>query len=103
MKTIFGVLLALTLTACGTPHSSLSTGASRPTLSIKGAPADAILVVDKLSIGQAALYNGEPNVLLVEEGIHQIEIRRGNATLHREEIVINNGESRTITVNTGVQ
>ena len=52
-------------------------------------------------MGAAVQFNGDPNVLIVEEGVHQIVIKQVGITIHAEKTVISNGESRTITINTG--
>ncbi len=101
MKNYFLMALALMLGACALPETTVKTGSPRPTLIIKGAPVGAILVVDGLVMGPAEQFNGAPNELIVEEGLHQVEIKQGNVTLHAEKAVVSNGESRTVTVNAG--
>lgn len=103
MKTYISIALAFMLSACALPETAVKTGSPRPTLIVKGAPADSILVVDGLVMGQAAQFNGAPNELIVEEGLHQVEIKQGNVTVHAEKAVISNGESRTINVNAGAR
>jgi hypothetical protein len=103
MKCTLPFIAALLLTACAVPDSVVKTGAVRPTLTVKGAPDNSTLVVDGLVMGPAPQFNGQPNVLLLEEGLHQIEIRQGSTVVHAEKAVISNGESRTITVNAGVR
>lgn len=103
MKTYFLMALALMLSACALPETSVKTGSPRPTLIIKGAPVGSILIVDGLVMGQAEQFNGAPNELIVEEGLHQVEIKQGSVTVHAEKAVISNGESRTVMVNAGGQ
>lgn len=95
--------LALTLAACSLPETAVKTGAQRARLAISGAPADAALVVDGLSMGPAAQFDGHPRVLILEEGMHQVEIRRGDSAIHAERVFIGNGETRTMSINEGVR
>jgi hypothetical protein len=103
MKIYLLIATTLLLSACAVPDSTVKTGSVRPTLLIKGAPADATLLVDGLVMGPASQFNGEPNTLLIEEGVHQVQIKQGNTIIHSEKAAVSNGESRTITINAGVQ
>lgn len=93
MKNLLALAVAACLTACAMPTTQVSTGAPRPTLIVQGAPADAILYVDGLAAGNAAQYNGVANSLLIEEGVHHVELRRGASVLMAQKIFASNGES----------
>lgn len=93
MKKIIALTFAASLVACAQPTTRVSTGASRPTLAVQGAPADAVLYVDGLSMGNADQYNGVRQTLLIEEGVHQVELRRGIQVLMSQKIFASNGES----------
>ncbi len=101
MKKIIAIFVALFLVACALPETGVRTGSPRPTIFIKGADKGLDLYVDGLKIGAADLYNGDPKVLVVEEGAHIVEIKRGGAVVHSEKTFVSNGESRGITVNIG--
>lgn len=101
MKTIIVFCAALLLASCALPETGVHTGSPRPTIYIKGAVNGAELFVDGLKIGLAERYDGNPRVLVVEEGAHIIEIRKGTLILHTEKTFVSNGESRMITVNIG--
>ena len=103
MKPILITALSLLLAACALPETAVKTGSPRPQLAIKGAPSDAVLIVDGLPMGTAPQYDGNPKLLIVEEGVHQVEVRRGGKTIHAEKAFISNGETKTITVNAGDQ
>ncbi|MEN3293210.1 MAG: hypothetical protein V7642_2463 [Burkholderiales bacterium] len=103
MKSLVSATLVLALAACALPETAVKTGSPRPHLIVKGAPSDSTLVVDGLPMGAASQYDGKPNVLIVEEGVHQIEIRRGDIAVHAEKTFISNGETRTVTVNLGAK
>jgi hypothetical protein len=103
MKSLVPAILVLALTACALPETAVRTGSPRPGLVIAGAPADATLVVDGLPMGPASDFDGHPKVLIVEEGLHQVEIRRAGALVHAEKTFVSNGETRTVNVNTGAK
>jgi hypothetical protein len=68
---------------------------------VKGAPAGSTLFIDGLQIGSATQYDGNPNVLEVLEGTHQVEIRQGGSVLYSEKTFVGVGETHTVKVNTG--
>ena len=103
MKNYVSLVFALLLSACAVPDTTVKTGSPRPTLVIKGAPADSTLLVDGRLMGPTTQFNGDPNVLILEEGLHQIVIKQAGITIHAEKTVISNGESRTVTINAGVK
>jgi len=71
------------------------------TLLVKGAPTGAMLYVDGLSMGLAEQYNAAPNVLVVLQGVHQVEIRQGSNILYTEKVLASTGESHTIAMPRG--
>jgi hypothetical protein len=101
MKRICLLFVAAFLTACALPETSVKTGNPRPAIYVQGAPQDTLLFIDGLLMGASGDFNGAPKTLLVEEGVHLVEIRRGNAVLHTEKVFVSKGESRLISVNTG--
>jgi hypothetical protein len=101
MKTLVALILLASLSACALPETSVRTGTARPKLSFPNAAPDMILVVDGIMIGPAARYDGNPGVLLVEEGVHLLELKQGGQTIHSEKTLVANGETRAITVNSG--
>ncbi|MES2830634.1 MAG: hypothetical protein V4695_01415 [Pseudomonadota bacterium] len=103
MNYIAMTALAFAIGGCAMPETVVTTGSPRPQLAIKGAPADATLAVDGLSMGSAAVFDGNPKVLLLEEGMHQVEIRRGSEIIHSEKTFVGSGEVRVINVGTGIR
>lgn len=101
MKTLFALVLLLAQAACALPETSVTTGAARPKLSFPNAAPDVILVLDGISIGAAARYDGNPGVLLVEEGTHVLELKRNGQTVHSEKVFVSNGETRSVNINSG--
>lgn len=103
MKKIAVAALSILLGACALPETNVKTGSQRPQLVIHGAPVGTVLIVDGLSMGLAPQFNGNPKVLIVEEGIHQVEIRRSGKAIHTEKTFVSNGETRIIAVHMGAQ
>lgn len=93
MKKIISLAFVISLVGCALPTTQVTTGASRPTLTVLGAPASAVLYVDGLSVGGAAQYNGSAQALLIEEGVHQVELRQGILVLMSQKIFASNGEN----------
>lgn len=94
-------LVAASLAGCAMPQSKVETGGVRPTLALIGAPADATLVLDGETIGQASLYDGVQRVLSVEEGAHTVEVRRNEGVVIRKKVFASTGESIKVDVANG--
>jgi len=103
MKRILPVLLASLLAACVYPQTTVSTGSKQPGIVVKGAPAGAVLYVDGLAMGAAQQYDGNPNVLTVLEGVHQVEIRQGANVIYHDKVYVGSGETRALTLLPGAQ
>ena len=103
MKTTFALLLLASLSACALPETSVKSGSVRPKLVFPGAEPDMILVVDGITIGPAQRYNGNPGVLLVEEGVHLLELKRNGQTIYTEKTLVGSGETRNIVNGPGVK
>jgi hypothetical protein len=90
------VLLALV--GCAMPSTTVRTTDTRPSLAVVGAPSGAVLVVDEKAIGPANEYDGNPTVLRVEPGTHEVEVRdrRGQPVFHQRVFV--ESELKTIQV-----
>ena len=101
MKIPLTLILLASLSACALPETSVKTGAARPRLSFPNAGPDTILVMDGITIGPAARYDGNPGVLQVEEGTHLLELKRNGQTLYREKAFVSNGENKAIAASPG--
>jgi hypothetical protein len=49
-------------------------------------------------MGSAQQFDGNPHVLAVLEGAHQVEIRQGTNTVYRERVFVSAGEIHVVTV-----
>ena len=97
MKSL-AILVAIAALAGCMPQTTVRTGMSPPTLMVTGAPSGALLFVDGLDMGSAAQYDGNPKVLAVLEGTHQVEVRFGSNVVHREKAFVSSGQSHTVAV-----
>jgi len=99
MRKIAFALFALALvTGCPPPTTVVRTADTRPSIAIAGAPEGSLLFVDGLQVGPAPAYSGQPNVLLLEPGVHDVEIRSPEgASLYRQKVFVES-ELKTIRV-----
>jgi hypothetical protein len=98
MKLIVVATLLLALSGCALPQTTVRTGSTQPSLTVKGAPAGTVLFVDGLAMGAAQQFDGNPKVLAVLEGAHQVEIRQGTSVVYSEKVYVTAGETHAITV-----
>jgi hypothetical protein len=97
MKTLL-LAAALALAACAGPTTTLKTVDTRPALAITGAAGGLTLFVDGAAVGDPRRYDGNPNVLRVEAGTHDVELRDGaGAVVFRQRVFVES-ELKTIQV-----
>lgn len=95
-KLVLAAVLALA--ACVGPATTVRTVDTRPAIAISGAPGGTVLYVDGNAIGDPASYDGRPNVLRVEPGTHDVEIRdRSGAVLFSQRVFVES-ELKTVVV-----
>lgn len=98
MKAAFLVLLAVYLTGCSMPSTTVRTTDTRPSLVFEGAPPGATAYVDGLPVGEAEKYDGQPGVLLVEPGTHLVTVRSRDGSVLFERKVYVESEIKTLKV-----
>lgn len=86
------------LAACSTPVTTVKTVDARPHIAIQNASASAVLLVDGVTIGTAAAYDGDKQVLTLDSGTHKVEIRDGGRSVYAESIYLGDDVTRTIIV-----
>jgi hypothetical protein len=84
---------------CVYPSTDIRTGDNRPMLGISGAPVNAVLIVDGLAMGDAKKYDGKKQVLLLEPGVHMIEVRHYGEILFSEKMFLSDKALKIITIN----
>jgi hypothetical protein len=89
--------LAVALCSCAMPNTAVRAVDDRPSIAIKGAPPDAILLVDGLPMGVANQYDGEPRTLTVEAGSHTVSVAIGNQVIFEQRVFVESS-LKTITV-----
>jgi hypothetical protein len=89
---------ALALAACAGPTTTVKTVDTRPAIAVTGAPPGTVLHVDGAAVGDAAGYDGQPNVLRVEPGTHLVEIRDRAGNVVFSQRVFVESELKTIKV-----
>ncbi len=98
MKAIVAALLLCLLSACVLPQTTVRSGSTQPSIVVKGAPAGTVLYVDGLAMGAAQQYDGNPNVLVVLEGVHQVEIHQGSTVIYHDKVYVGSGETRALSL-----
>lgn len=98
MKTVLPLLVALLLCACSLPYTKVQSVDASPSLIIRGATDDAILLVDGITIGRANEYNGHPKALRVLPGTHTVSIVSGNNQEILSQKIFVESEMKIITV-----
>ncbi|MGB8930496.1 MAG: hypothetical protein WCC48_04505 [Anaeromyxobacteraceae bacterium] len=88
---------ALLAAACVGPSTTVRTVDTRPAIAVVGAPAGTLLVVDGLAVGDPARFNGNPNILRLEPGTHDVEIRSGDSVIFSQRVFVES-ELKTVKV-----
>jgi hypothetical protein len=90
--------LALAAAGCVGPTTTVRTVDTRPALAFAGAPSGTVLYVDGLAVGDPSSYDAQPNVLRVEPGTHEVDIRDGSGrSLFRQRVFVES-ELKTVQV-----
>lgn len=97
------VFVVLLLNGCVYPNRQTHTVDDRPSIYIVNPPPNAMLHVDGAKIGPADKFNGEPNILLLEPGVHHVEIREGDNLIRSLDVFLGEGTRREIRLTGGDQ
>ena len=94
------IALALTLAAAGCvgPTTTVRTVDTRPAIAVAGAPSGSVLYLDGVEVGDPASYDGQPNVLRVEPGTHELELRDAAGGVVFRQRVFVESELKTVKV-----
>src|SRR5271154_4935791 len=83
---------------CNTyPVTTVSTVDSHPTLLFTGASKDLILFIDGINMGAVSQYNGNPKVLTVQPGTHDVTVMKNNKTIFQQTVFVE-GENKVINI-----
>lgn len=89
---------ALALAGCVGPTTTVKTVDTRPALAFQGAAGGLTLYVDGARVGDPRAYDGAPNVLRVEPGTHDLELRDAAGGVVFRQRVFVESELKTIKV-----
>jgi hypothetical protein len=89
------------LSACSWFHAKSPPPRPPPELIVTGAAADSIVFVDDVQKGQAAISNDKPQIVIVSEGTHTVEVRMGDRVVYRETVFVEKSEKRVVKVLSG--
>jgi len=92
------IALVVALAACVGPTTVLRTVDTRPAIAISGAPSGTVLYVDGVLVGDANAYDGQPDILRVEPGTHDVEIRDNAGRVLFGQRVFVESELKTVVV-----
>ena len=98
MKKALLMFLLLVAAACSMPVTQVRTVDTNPSIVVQGAPVDAILLVDGVSMGSANAYNGQPNALKVIPGTHTVSLVSSNGNTILTQKIFVESEMKTINV-----
>ena len=98
MRRLHVFFLFLLLAGCAMPSTVVMTPDTRPSIAIEGAPPGAVLFLDGVRVGEANLYDGQPNVLRVEPGTHTVTVRAANGAELLDRKVFVESELKTLKV-----
>ena len=89
-KILIIAMLIITCGICGCPmpQTSVRTIDDRPTLAFKGAPDGSILFLDGVNMGDAGQYDGDPDVLTIEPGTHNIRITSSDTVVYEQKVFV---------------
>ena len=82
-------LLSVFAIGCNTyPVTNVSTVDSRPTLSFTGVIEGSTLFVDGINMGAVSQYNGNPKVLIVQPGTHDVTVMVNNKSVFQQTVFV---------------
>ena len=96
-----GILVLALLGGCAYPTSTVRAIDERPAIAIAGASSGTILVVDGIQMGQAREFDGDPKVLTLEPGTHNVELLRNGTVVYSEKVFLGHRGVTTVTVGAG--
>jgi hypothetical protein len=90
------LLAAVLVSSCTPPTTQVGTVDDRPHLQFSNAPFSAELTLDGTAIGPASAFDGKNKTLVVERGMHRVEVRDGDRILYAENVYLGGDMTKTI-------
>jgi hypothetical protein len=97
MRTLIAAAALAAAVACAGPTTVVRTVDTRPAIAVVGAPSGSTLLLDGVSMGEAASFDGNPGVLRVEPGTHEVQIQLGGRAVFTQKVFVES-ELKTVVV-----
>jgi hypothetical protein len=94
------LMVAILLTTTGCPYMPISDVKEvdeRPGILVQGAPYDSVLVVDGLPAGPVLDSSGQPQVIRIEPGTHDLQVAQNGHTLMFQRVFVSGAGVKTLT------
>lgn len=88
MRYFFWVIALCMTLGCTMPATTVKSIDSRPAISIDGGPKDAEVFIDGIKVGTSDDFDGHPNVLTIEQGTHQIIVKKNGQILFQQKFFV---------------
>lgn len=95
------MLLFLCLAGCSWFHAKKPLVPESPELMVTGAPTGSMLFIDGVQVLPATDAGNRPQILRVAPGTHTVEVHTGDRVAYRENLDLQAGEKRAVTVLSG--
>jgi hypothetical protein len=89
-------LVGLLLSGCSNPTEQIRSVDSRPSIFLKGAPAQAEIFIDNLRVGMAE--NFMEKAILLENGTHVVKVMNNGKTIFSEKIFVSGAMTKTLVI-----
>jgi hypothetical protein len=91
---------AVLLSACAgsDPATRVDIIDDRPQLIVANAAEDAMLIINGVTVGPAAQYNGSPNTLRLSKGTHVVEVEQKGQIVLTQKVFLSDDVIKTVTL-----
>lgn len=98
---VFVLLAFACLSACSWFGSKRHAMPDPTQIIVTGAPTNSLVFIDGAQTGEATPSNNHSQVLNVAPGAHTVAIQMGGKFVYREQVELNSGEHRVVSVLSG--
>jgi hypothetical protein len=99
IKRCVACLCIVLASACSYPVTRTTIPDERPTLSLTGVPAGAVLFIDAASIGPADQFLAGVSAVRLEPGTHVVQLRTAGAVIYEQRVYLTGGVYKVLDVN----
>jgi hypothetical protein len=97
VRTLIAAAALAATVACAGPTTVVRTVDTRPAIAVVGAQPGSTLYLDGVAVGDPADFDGNPGVLRVEPGTHEVEIRVEGRPAFKQKVFVES-ELKTVMV-----